>query len=82
LRSLSKNSVPGFAKVQNTDNGTVYSTPALDFTGAQAMLERYWFAPLVRADFSPEKTVVRFPDGHEEIFSGQSAIPALSHTVP
>jgi len=26
--------------------------------------------------------VVRFPDDHEETFSSQSAIPALSHTVP
>lgn len=75
-------SVPGFAKAQNTENGTVYSTPALDFTGAQAMLDRYWFAPLVHADFSPDLTVVRFPDDHEETFSNQSTIPALSHTVP
>ena len=75
-------SVLGFAKVQNTDDGVVYSTPALDLTGAQAMLDRYWFAPLVQADFSPKKAVVRFPDGHEETFSSQSTIPALTHAIP
>lgn len=41
-------SVLGFTKVQNTDDGVVYSTPALDLTGAQAMLDRYWFAPLMQ----------------------------------
>lgn len=74
-------SVLGFAKIQSTDNRTVYATPALDFTGAQAMLDRYWFAPLVRADFSPDLTVVRFPDGHEETFADQSDLPALSHAI-
>ncbi|WP_292518299.1 hypothetical protein [Methanoculleus sp.] len=75
-------SVPGFASIQSTDEGSVYSTPGLDFTGAQEALDRYWFAPLVEADFSPELTTVQFPDGHEETFANQSAIPALSHTVP
>lgn len=75
-------SVAGFAKINDTDGGSVYSTPALNFTSAQAMLDHYWFAPLVQADFSPNQTVVRFPDGYEETFSDQSAIPALSHTVP
>jgi hypothetical protein len=75
-------SIQGFAKVRSTDAGSVYSTPGLDFTGAQKMLDRYWFAPLVEADFSPDLTVVRFPDGHEETFADLSAIPALSHVVP
>ncbi|MCK9276771.1 MAG: hypothetical protein M0P22_01620 [Methanoculleus sp.] len=75
-------SVPGFAKVKSADAGNVYSTPGLDFTGAQEMLDRYWFASLVKADFSPDLTVVRFPDGHEETFANQSTIPALSHAAP
>ncbi|MDK2989640.1 hypothetical protein [Methanoculleus sp.] len=75
-------SIQEFAEIDGTDGGNVYSTPGLDFTGAQAVLDRYWFAPLVEADFSPALTVVRFPDGHEETFSNQSAIPPLSHTVP
>ncbi len=75
-------SVLEFAEIGSADDGSVYSTPGLDFTGAQAVLDRYWFAPLVEADFSPALTVVRFPDGHEETFANQSAIPALSHTVP
>ncbi|MDK2917225.1 MAG: hypothetical protein PWR25_1782 [Euryarchaeota archaeon] len=79
---VSSFSVSRFAKISDTDGGKVYSTPGLDFTEAQAILDSYWFAPLVRADFSPDLTVVRFPDGHEETFSDQSAIPSLSHTVP
>ncbi|MDN5340146.1 MAG: hypothetical protein PWQ30_1255 [Euryarchaeota archaeon] len=74
--------VRDFARVNSTNGGNVYSTPGLDLTGAQAVLDRYWFAPLVEADFSPDLTVVRFPDGHEETISGQSTIPALSHAVP
>ncbi|MCM2465843.1 hypothetical protein [Methanoculleus oceani] len=73
--------VQDFAKVKSTDEGSVYTTPGLDFTGAQEILDRYWFAPLVEADFSPELTVVRFPDGYEETFANQSAIPALSHAT-
>ncbi|WP_224732844.1 hypothetical protein [Methanoculleus thermophilus] len=74
-------SVLNFARIESTDNETIYSTPGLDFTGAQEVLDRYWFAALVEADFSPDLTVVRFPDGHEETFANQSAIPALSYTI-
>ena len=74
-------SVREFAKINGTDEGRAYSTPGLDFTGAQEIIDGYWFASLVETDLSPGLTVVRFPDGHEETFSDQSAIPALSHTV-
>jgi hypothetical protein len=80
-RNLAAFSVLGFAKTQSTDDGTLYTTPAINFTGAQAMLDRYWFAPLVRADFSPDLTVVRFPDGHEETFSDRCDLPALSRVI-
>jgi len=70
-----------FAKVNSGEGAVIYSTPEIDLTGAQKILEGYWFAPLIRADFSPDLTVVRFPDGHEERFADQSTIPALSHTV-
>ena len=71
-----------FAKVNSGEGAVIYSTPEIDLTGAQKILEGYWFAPLVRADFSPDLTVVRFPGGHEERFNNQSTIPALSHAVP
>lgn len=70
-----------FAQVNSGEGAVIYSTPEIDLTGAQKILEGYWFAPLIRADFSPDLTVVRFPDGHEERFADQSTIPALSHTV-
>ena len=75
-------SIERFANVRSIEGGNAYSTPGLNFTGAQAVLDNYWFAPLVKADFSPDLTTVRFPDGHEETFKDQFAIPALSHTVP
>jgi hypothetical protein len=75
-------SIERFAKVRSIEGGNTYSTPALNFTGAQAVLDSYWFAPLVKADFSPDLTTVRFPDGHEETFANLFAIPALSRTVP
>jgi hypothetical protein len=75
-------SVQEFAEIGSTDAGNVYSTPGLDFTGAQEIIDGYWFASLVETDLSPALTVVRFPDGHEETFSDQTAIPPLSHTVP
>ena len=78
---LASFSAAEFATITDAAGGKTYSTPGLDFTEAQAVLDGYWFAPLVEADFSPAQTVVWFPDGHEETFSDQSAIPPLSHTV-
>lgn len=75
-------SVREFAEIDDTDGRQVYSTPGLDFTGAQEVIDGYWFASLVETDLSPGLTVVRFPDGHEETFSDQSVLPPLSHTVP
>jgi hypothetical protein len=74
-------SVQEFAEIDSTDAGNVYSTPGLDFTGAQEVIDGYWFASLVETDLSPALTVVRFPDGHEETFSDQTAIPPLSHAL-
>ncbi|NLB00310.1 MAG: hypothetical protein GX837_05000 [Methanomicrobiales archaeon] len=71
-----------FATVRDAGDGKTYSTPGLDLTGAQAILDDYWFAPLVQADFSPDQTTVRFPDGYEETFFDLSEIPPLSHIVP
>jgi hypothetical protein len=45
-------SIQRFATIRSTENGSVYSTPGLNFTGAQEILDSYWFAPLVEADFS------------------------------
>ncbi|MDD3857295.1 MAG: hypothetical protein PHP43_04515 [Methanoculleus sp.] len=75
-------SVTRFTTISDAAGGKTYSTPGLDFTEAQAVLDEYWFASLVQADFSPAQTVVMFPDGHEETFSDQSALPPLSHMVP
>ncbi len=70
-----------FASVRAAENGTRYATPVLDFTDADAVLEGYWFRPLIQADFSPAVTRVRFPDGHAEEFFEQERIPSVVHVV-
>lgn len=73
--------VSGYAQAVAGEDGMTYTTPTLSFAGAQKILDEYWFAPLISPDFSPETTVVTFPDGTEEVFTNQITIPALTHTV-
>ena len=74
--------VHGFAQQQTMPDGSVtLSTPALSFESAQNVLNRYWFAPLINVDFSPEVTTVDFPDGYVAQYYDQIAIPAISHTL-
>jgi hypothetical protein len=70
-----------FARVSSLSGGTRYITPELSFENAQRALNRYWFAPLVSADFSPDVTRVVFPDGYSEEFFNQIDIPSVSHTI-
>lgn len=74
-------SVVGLARVSETDEGTVYRVPALDFTYAVDELERYWFAPLVSVDLAPDLTTVAFPDGYVKTWYDVTGIPEISHTI-
>jgi len=59
----------------------VMRTPGLSFTSAEQAMKRYWFAPLVNPDFSPDLTVVQFPDGSQDVFYDSTGIPPLSRVI-
>ena len=71
--------VPTFATITHGRDGTVYTTPRVDFTAFGRALDRYWFRPLVRPDFSPSSVTLTFPDGYQERFDGQTGLPAVTH---
>lgn len=73
--------VEGFASVQEGALNVTYTTPPMDFTAAQRYLNQQWFSGMVSADFSPSVTTIRFPDGYNQPFYNQDAIPAVTHTV-
>ena len=73
--------VKGFASKQESNTTVTMKTPALSFEQAEKILNRYWFAPLIVPDFSPEVTRVGFPDGYVEEFSNQISIPSIQHPL-
>lgn len=73
--------IHGFTSQRVTDGSTTMTTPALSFQSAERVLKQYWFAPLISVDFSPEVTRVIFPDGYQEEYNNQIALPQISHTL-
>lgn len=73
--------VQEFAHTHAVADGVQYRTPAIDFTDAEAALKKQWFAPLIRPDFSPQETMVRFPDGYTERIQDAPYLPRLTHVV-
>jgi hypothetical protein len=73
--------VEQFATVREENGEQVMRTPALSFETAEQALKHYWFAPLVKADFSPDLTIVRFPDGSQDVFYDSTGIPSLSRVI-
>jgi hypothetical protein len=57
------------------------TTPQISFARAQEILQRYWFAPLISADFAPRVTTITFPDGYQATFNDVLSIPAVSHEI-
>lgn len=70
-----------FARVIDDGNTRTMVTPPLRFTDAQYALERYWFAPLISADFSPTVTTIQFPDGYQEVLFNAEQIPSYTHQL-
>jgi hypothetical protein len=65
----------------SVQNGTVtMTTPALSFANAERVLNQFWFAPLINPDFSPDTTMVSFPNGYTETFYNQNALPEITHS--
>ena len=73
--------IHGYAQINTGDGEVTYTTPALSFARAAAILSGYWFAPLISVDFSPEETTVIFPDRYVENFKDKIEIPSVSHTL-
>jgi hypothetical protein len=73
--------IPSFASVTSADGKSTVTTPSLSFERAQAVLNSYWFAPLVSPDFSPAVTTITFPDGYKAIYYDQISIPSVTHQL-
>jgi hypothetical protein len=73
--------IHGFASTRVADGQTTMTTPSMSFRSAEKVLDKYWFAPLISVDFSPEVARVVFPDGYVEQFSNQIEIPRISHVL-
>lgn len=73
--------VDGFSAVTESPTSITYTTPMLDFSGAEAAIKGYWFARFVTVDASPETAVVGFPDGYQETFANTYVIPRITHAI-
>lgn len=73
--------IPSFADVTTGAGRVTMVTPALSFARAQAVMDEYWFAPLVSPDFSPQITTIVFPDGHKATYYDALTLPSVSHTM-
>lgn len=74
-------SLSQFAQVSDDGETRTMITPSLRFTDAREALGRYWFAPLINADFSPVVTTLQFPDGYQEVLFNQEQIPSYTHQL-
>ena len=79
--SSARFSVSRFAPVSEKNGSLLVQTPALSFAAAEKILKNYWFAPLVKPDFSPGITTITYPDGYTEEFEEQISIPKTSHLL-
>lgn len=73
--------ITGFASVKESPGTVVFTTAPLDFSGTEAAVKRAWFARFVTVDASPERAVIRFPDGYEAAFADTYTIPATQHEI-
>ena len=79
--SSARISIPSFGSLMNQSGGMKMNTPTMSFAKAQAAVQKYWFAPLISPDFSPETTSIIFPDGYTAGFTNEMTIPSVSHTL-
>ena len=73
--------IPGFITPKSSPEGTIYTTPAMDFSKGEEILRGYWFAPMITIDLSPAVTTIQFPDNYIETFTDSISIPPVTHTV-
>jgi hypothetical protein len=72
--------VKGFAMVVEDAAGTTYTTAPLNLSWGRAGYESSILAPLLEPDFSPDATVIRFPDAYSVTFRDQLLIPDTTHS--
>lgn len=73
-------SVEGFATVTEAAPGSIYDTCPLNLSWGQAGYESSILAPLLEPDFSPDVTVIRFPDAYSVTFHDLFVIPNVTHS--
>ena len=71
--------VEDFVLVDDGPEGTIYTTPSMDFSIAEQQAKGYWFSRFVNVDASPEVIVITFPDGYQEKFFNVAYIPSVTH---
>ena len=71
--------VRGFANITETPPVTTCTTPALNLSWGEAGYQSSILAPLLVPDFSPDVTVIRFPDAYSLTFRDQLLIPNTTH---
>jgi hypothetical protein len=72
--------VKGFAVVTGGAQGSTYDTCPLNLSWGQAGYESSILAPLLSPDFSPDVTVIRFPDAYSVTFHDLLLIPNVTHS--
>jgi len=76
-KSITDLTVRNFATISTSGKKTTYKTPAVNFMAAQRFVGDY---PGISPDFSPDKTVVKFPKGGQYTYPGVTGIPAITYT--
>lgn len=71
--------VAGFAVVRGDAQSSIYDTCPINLSWGQAGYESSILAPLLEPDFSPDVTVIRFPDAYSLTFRDQFLIPNVTH---
>ena len=73
-------SVEGFATVTGAAPDSIYETRPLNLSWGQEGYESSILAPLLEPDFSPDITVIRFPDAYSVTFHDLLMIPNVTHS--
>ncbi len=68
-----------FANMTRAETTTSYATPVLNLSWGEQGYKSSLLAPLLEPDFSPDVTVVRFPDAYSLTYRDQCLIPNITH---
>jgi hypothetical protein len=80
VRGAASFTVSRFANITETPTRTIYDTHDLNLSWGRAGYETSILAPLLEPDFSPDVTVIRFPDAYSVTFRDLIHIPNVTHS--